>query len=174
MIREVWKTIGVLFLYAALATAAFAGMSYATSYATKYATPVITIPAYGGQFVPSASADADVLHEILAELKAMRGEMTRLRELAEAPFPQAQGQPGGPRSHLDVLSQSCARCHNVADAEKKGGSFALVDADNRLSPLTPASAVKIYKMVVSGLMPPPGNAPLSPPDKKLILDWIED
>lgn len=167
----------LIFISVALVGWGYVAYAYSTSFGTKYATPtVVTVPLYGSLAAPpQAAQQGDVLHEILAEVQKLNASMERLIELAAGPVPQAQGQPGGGgRTHLDVLSQSCARCHNAADAEKKGAGFALTDAENRLLPLTPASAVKIFRMVGGGLMPPKGSGVLPDADKKLILEWVEE
>lgn len=111
----------------------------------------VLVPVYGAVYTPPQQAQqnqqtADVLLEILAELRAMRAELAALKN------PQAAQQVA---SVLPTLRTACARCHSPAGADKDGGGFVLFDARGELSAaLNDRDRARVANRVSRNSMPP--------------------
>ncbi|MFM8288001.1 MAG: PSD1 and planctomycete cytochrome C domain-containing protein [Planctomycetaceae bacterium] len=78
----------------------------------------------------------------------------------------------------EVLRQRCGKCHG---AETQKGAFALhtpealrkgAESGPVLSPGDPADS-RLYEVVETGVMPPPGETPLTAVERQLLHDWLE-
>jgi len=122
---------------------------------------VVLVPTYSA----SSSGSAGQLAEILAELKAIRAELSALR---------LGGQVRPVISKKSVIQNHCAKCHSQQEADVKGAGFVLLTDAGEVTPLSINDQRRIDAKVQSGKMPPaPGrltdeekNALVSPQPQK--------
>lgn len=131
----------------------------------QYAPAVV--PVYTAVYSPDRGSDPEavaVLRELLAEVKALREEVARLK----SPVPPGAAGAKAPDPLLK-LRAACAGCHGPAAADDKGGGLALFDTGGGLSPaLTPRDRQRAAARVANGSMPPPASAKLSADEKGTI------
>lgn len=131
------------------------------------AVPVgqIYVPVYSAVYNPQVQSQQrdDVLLEILAELRAMRAELSALRNPV-----QAQTLA----SAVPIVRQQCARCHSPAVADKDGGGFVLLTAAGELQPLSDRDRQRVHNRVRSNSMPP-APAKVKAEEREAILKAFE-
>lgn len=99
------------------------------------------VQAYG----PGHDAHADLLKQILAELKGMRAELALLRPAA------AQGPDAGPK----LLAQRCASCHT--GAAEQGNGFQIFTAEGKEAYLSVNDINRMERKIERNQMPPGGG-----------------
>lgn len=141
----------------------------------------IRVPVYGLTAYPSyappqaytapAPAD-DPIRELVAEFKALRGEIQALRAGPNARVEAPKVDPkldASAAAVVTALRKGCAQCHNQASASIDGGGLMLFKSDGSFQPLTEDMAKRLHRRVARGSMPPP-PAKLDDADKKILLE----
>ena len=124
-------------------------------------TLTVPVPLYGATYSPTSGTDAEVMLQILAELKAIRSELQALKA----------GNPATAKAvPFDTLKRNCGACHNSKTAGDKGGELVLIDEQGKLGLLSRADRREILSRVSKGTMPPTGK--LSEADKEAILSMF--
>lgn len=103
-------------------------------------------------YVPTYSAryqEDGLQREILAELKAIRAELSAIRKQS-AREPQAE-------TLVQAITGRCAACHSEDVAEKKGGGFVWLLKSGKVPPLSLGEKKLIDRAIESGKMPPPAG-----------------
>lgn len=115
------------------------------------AVPVVLVPAYSVSYLPPPSP-------------APTGTST----------PAPAGEPAP--AFAKVLGERCAACHAAAAADAKGGGFQLIDAANKLVPLSLGEQRKIKAKIAAvddKRMPPPPAPALTDAEKKAFADFLK-
>lgn len=126
----------------------------------------ITVPLYGAVFSPQQQTQPltdDVLREILAELKALREEVSAMREGRQ---PLTMPANVGP-----VLNARCASCHGLKVAESKGAGLVLTDDKGQPWRLSGPEKRAVKQQVETGKMPKGGS--LTASEKAAILAAVK-
>ena len=97
--------------------------------------------------------------------------------ITSCPAAQAADPPIFEDRLAEVLRLRCAKCHG---AETQKGDFALhtpealrkgAESGPVLSPGEPDDS-RLYEVVSTGIMPPPGETPLTATERELLHDWL--
>ncbi len=129
------------------------------------ATP---IPIYGAAYTGSESETTRALEAILAELKAMREELSALRS-SGAPVGALALQSG--KDPVATVKASCASCHT--EGKSPGGGFEMFDLKGNPLKLNGPDKREIDKRVRQGTMPPPDKKKLAQDEKLAIAKFLE-
>jgi mono/diheme cytochrome c family protein len=129
------------------------------------ATPLLlTVPTYGASYQypqQSSGEQADLLRQLLEEIRAMRADLRSLQQ--NVPATAANGQT--------IVENSCIKCHQPALAGKAGTDFLLVDGEGRLAQLSDREKARIRSRVAVARNMPPGK-PLPPEQAKAVVDFL--
>jgi hypothetical protein len=121
----------------------------------------------------SLIAEKEILTEILGEMRSLRKDVDALKAGKPTPYPQVQElrtPKVPPMSPRISLATKCASCHAADVSERKGESFTMFDADDKLT-LTAAAKRKAREAVEDGHMPK--GKPLTPEEKVRILTLLK-
>lgn len=124
----------------------------------------VLIPVYSAVYTPPQQtgdpSTAELLRELIAEIKAMRAELAASRLPPQMQLAIADGKR--------ALTTNCIKCHGHDAAPTKGDGFALFDRGGELLPLADRDRQRVHARVSRNSMPP-APAKLNPADREAIL-----
>lgn len=104
------------------------------------------------QAAPQVQSDGDTLRELVAEFRALRGELQALR--AGPPAAKQEAPKVDFEAVIKDLRVSCAKCHSEAGFKIDGGGLMLFKSNGEFVAQTPEMGDRMARRVNAGSMPP--------------------